>query len=156
MAYCTAGYGGMMKKIGMAFFLAVFLLGCSQRGPDAAAVQSEIRTVLQRQQAAWNAHDIEGFMADYWKSEKLTFQSGGKRYLGWDTLLQRYKTNYAGTQMGKLSFSGIEVQILSKEYAYVLGRWKVEQKESASEGVFTIILKRFASGWKIIHDHSSS
>jgi len=34
--------------------------------------------VLQQQQAAWNRHDLEAFLAGYWNSPDLTF-SGPRR-----------------------------------------------------------------------------
>lgn len=124
-------------------------------GSNDAKIKEEIRSVIERQQEAWNAHDIEGFMADYWKSEDFTFQSGDRRLYGWETLLNRYRVRYAGEKMGRLTFSDLKICVLSPDYAYALGRWKVEQRDSVSEGVFTIIFRRFPEGWKIIHDHSS-
>jgi ketosteroid isomerase-like protein len=145
-----------MKKIGIlcSVFLWIFI-SCSRSRLDEHSVQDTINSIIKRQQIAWNNHDIEEFMADYWQSEDLTFQSGDRRLYGWKTLLNRYKTNYAGEKMGTLIFSDIEIKILSADSAYVLGRWKVTQEDTAANGVFTIIFKRFPSGWKIIHDHSS-
>ncbi len=147
--------GGVMKIIWTAILLLSLSVACSQPGLDVEAIQNEIQNIILRQKTAWNAHDIEGFMADYWKSENMTFQSGNNRLKGWETLLTRYKTNYAGEKMGKLTFSDIEIYVLNKNIVYALGRWKVEQEESVNDGVYTIILKRFPGGWKIIHDHSS-
>ena len=118
-------------------------------------ITAAVRDAIDRQETAWNNHDIEGFMSDYWRSDKMSFQSGNQRLYGWDTLFQRYKTNYAGEKMGRLTFSDIEVVVLSDNFAYALGRWKVETDEETKDGVFTILFKRFPDGWKIIHDHSS-
>ena len=141
-----------MKKYGVV--LIFFAAACSLSGPRIDMIQKEIRTVIERQQKAWNAHDIEGFMTDYWKSEEMTYQSGNNRLEGWDALLERYKTNYAGEKMGELVFSDIEIKALTKNHAFALGRWSVQQGETSKEGLFTIILKRFPDGWKIIHDQS--
>jgi hypothetical protein len=56
---------------------------------------------------------------------------------------------------GQLDFSDIEVNVLSKDCAYVLGRWSVSVQDEKKGGVFTLILKRFPEGWRIIHDHTS-
>ncbi len=129
--------------------IAPALFGCPE---DPAA---EISKVLAAQQAAWNARDIEGFMGYYWKSDSLTFQSGAMRYRGWQTMLDRYKKNYAGGNWGALTFSDLEVHLLAADAAYVLGRWSVESEGKPGQGVFTIILRRFPEGWRIIHDHTS-
>ena len=147
-----------MKKIIFLLFiilLANFILSISISPSDSAEIKNEIQTILNRQKAAWNKGNIEGFMEDYWKSKDFTFQSGNKRLYGWDALLSRYKTSYSGENWGKLDFTDIEIKVLSDDIAYVLGRWKLLFKDSSKEGLFTIIFQKMAKGWKIIHDHSS-
>jgi len=118
-------------------------------------VRQELLQILDIQKAAWNEQNIEGFMAYYWNSEQFTFQSGANRLRGWKTLLERYKKSYSGENWGRLDFTDLEVNVLGPDCAYVLGRWKLGFKESAQEGVFTIVFKRLAEGWRIVHDHSS-
>jgi beta-aspartyl-peptidase (threonine type) len=119
------------------------------------SVQKELLRILDLQKAAWNEQNIEGFMAYYWSSDEFTYQSGANRLHGWKTLLERYKKSYSGENWGKLDFTDLEVNVLGADSAYVLGRWKLDFKGAAKEGVFTIIFKRFPEGWRIIHDHSS-
>lgn len=144
-----------MKRLIPVLLILILAVSCVRPELDINAIKEHILSAINRQEKAWNAHDIEGFMADYWNSEELTYQSGDKRLYGWQALLKRYKTNYAGEKMGKLTFSDIEVYVLNSDFAYALGRWKVEQDEEVKDGVYTIIFKRFPNGWKIIHDHSS-
>jgi len=117
--------------------------------------RAELLQILDLQKAAWNEQNIEGFMAYYWNSEQFTYQSGANRLHGWKTLLERYQKSYSGENWGKLDFTDLEVNILGSDSAYVLGRWKLDFKGTSKEGVFTIIFKRRAEGWRIIHDHSS-
>jgi len=131
----------------------IFFLPCS--GFDLQKIKNEIKTILDRQKASWNEGSIEGFMEYYWKSEDFTFQSDNKRLAGWQALLSRYKKSYSGENMGKLDFTDIEVKVLSEDFAYVLGRWKLAFKDSSKEGLFTIIFQNFPEGWRIIHDHTS-
>ncbi|HHF51825.1 MAG TPA: nuclear transport factor 2 family protein [Candidatus Aminicenantes bacterium] len=145
-----------MKKTGILLFVFLWILiSCARSIPDEHSIQDTLNSIIKQQQTAWNNHDIEGFMAHYWQSEDMTFQSGDQRLYGWETLLNRYKTNYTGEKMGTLTFSDIKIKVLSADSAYAIGRWMVKQEDTASNGVFTIIFKRFPSGWKIIHDHSS-
>ena len=115
-----------------------------------------IEALLEKQVEAWNRYDLEGFMATYWKSESLTFSSGGKTTRGWQATLDRYKSKYSTKEkMGRLRFDELEVQPLADQVAYVLGRWHLTLEEGDAEGNFTLVLKKIRGQWKIIHDHSS-
>jgi uncharacterized protein (TIGR02246 family) len=117
-----------------------------------------VRTVLEEQVAAWNRGDLPGFMAGYWKSKDLTYFSGKERQQGWDAALSRYEKRYRaeGKEMGKLSFSKLEIHVLSPEYTLVKGRWLVEIKNETPEGLFTLLMRKTDQGWLIVHDHTSS
>jgi beta-aspartyl-peptidase (threonine type) len=135
--------------------MLLILLSCTNPALDIPKIKGEIQTVLDRQKASWNEKSIEGFMEDYWNSEDFTFQSGNSRLHGWEALYSRYKKNYTGKNWGELDFTDIEIKVLSNEYVYVLGKYKLALQDSSKEGLFTIILQRRNEGWKIIHDHSS-
>jgi beta-aspartyl-peptidase (threonine type) len=117
--------------------------------------ENEIRAVLDLQKAAWNRGDIDGFMAIYWRSDALTFQSGGSRTHGWSDVLTRYKKNYPPEKMGRLDFTDLFIRVLSRDAAYVLGRFKLDFGGTLKEGVFTLIFRRMKDGWRIVHDHTS-
>lgn len=142
-----------MKKL---ILLTIPLLISFQFAPDSQEIENEIQTVIEQQKILWNEGNIEGFMEYYWKSERFTFQSGNQRLHGWDALLSRYKTSYSGENMGVLDFTDIDIKVLSSDFAYVLGRWKLKMKDTTREGLFTIIFQRMREGWRIIHDHTSS
>ncbi len=144
-----------MKNAGL-ILLLVMVLGSLVSAAYDSGPEIEILSLLKAQVEAWNRGDFEGFMAYYWESPDMTFQSGNRRLSGWDTLLKRYQTNYAGAQRGELSFKDLETEVLSEDAAYVLGRYHLEYPDSVREGLVTIILKRCPKGWRIIHDHSSS
>jgi uncharacterized protein (TIGR02246 family) len=117
-----------------------------------------VRAVLDSQVAAWNKSDIDGFMAGYWKDEKLTFVSGGDITRGWEPTRERYVKKYQAEgkdKMGKLSFSELQVETLSPTAAIVLGRYELVRGERTDWGRFTLAFKKFPDGWRIIHDHTS-
>lgn len=112
-----------------------------------------IKAALTAQQTAWNDGNIDAFMETYWKSDELTFSSGGSTTRSWQSTLDRYKKKYATRQaMGTLSFSDLQVQLLAPNAALVLGRWDLKDKAS---GNFTLVMKKLSNGWVIIHDHTS-
>jgi ketosteroid isomerase-like protein len=121
-----------------------------------AKAAAEIRKVMEDQDAAWNRGDIEAFMQGYWKSEKMVFVSGTDVSRGWQAALDRYKKNYnSKAKMGFLSFSDLEITILSKDSAVVLGSWALKREKDNPGGKFTLIFRKFKDGWKIVHDHTS-
>ena len=120
--------------------------------------QSEaIRAVLTTQQAAWNRGDIPAFLEGYWNSPELTFSGGDGIVRGYAGLLQRYRKSYPDrAAMGELDFSGLEIRILARDAALVLGHWHLKRAAGDAGGVFTLVFRRFPAGWRIIHDHTSA
>lgn len=122
---------------------------------DAQAMK-EVRGVLDAQVEAWNRGDIEGFMKGYANSPDTVFVSGDNVTRGWQTVLDRYKKGYdTREKMGTLTFSELEITVLSKDVAVVLGRWQLKRANDTPHGRFTLIFRRTSAGWRIIHDHTS-
>ena len=119
---------------------------------------NSIESILLKQVKAWNDGDLEKFMDTYWKSDKLTFSSGGKTTYGWKATLDNYKKSYAPPkEMGHLHFDGLEISMIESNSALVLGRWHLKMKDvTKRDGNFSLVVKKMGSSWKIIHDHSSS
>ncbi len=119
---------------------------------------ADIRAVLDAQVAAWNRGDLEGYMAGYWRSPELEFYSGATITRGWQQTLDRYRQRYqsGGREMGTLTFSELRIEPIDGKNAFVTGRWQLAMKKGDSpSGLFTVLLRKFGDGWKIVHDHSS-
>ncbi len=146
-----------MKNLTTVFLLILFgtIVSFAQNKPDAKTA-SEIRNVLEIQTKAWNDGDIDGFMKGYWNSPELVFVSGDNVTKGWQPTTDRYKKTYdSRAKMGALTFSGLQVDVLSKDAAVVLGSWSLAREKDNPHGKFTLIFRKFKDGWKIIHDHTS-
>jgi beta-aspartyl-peptidase (threonine type) len=144
--------------ISLGVLLTIIPATARQRSaPEPKAVQ-EIRRVLDLQVAAWNHRDLEGFMKGYWRSPELTFYSGGTIVSGWEETLSRYRNRYqsAGKEMGKLEFGEMKFVLLGPNAAFVRGQFHLKMDSSESDGLFTLTFRKFADGWKIIHDHTST
>ncbi|QEL17055.1 YybH family protein [Limnoglobus roseus] len=122
------------------------------------AIPGDIRSVLDAQVEAWNRGDLEGFMAGYWNSDELTFCSGGDVTKGWQPTLDRYRKRYqtGGAEMGHLAFDDVSVEVLTADTALVRGRWALTRSKDTPHGLYTLQLKRFADGWKVVYDHTSA
>lgn len=147
-----------MTKFFLTFGLIFMISGAvfGQSDKQKVKIADEIRKVMEAQTIAWNKGDIEGFMIGYWKSPQMTFVSGDNVTKGWQETTDRYKKNYdTREKMGALTFTDLEIEVLSKDSAKVLGRWKVAHEPKDSQGRFTLIFRKLKDGWRIIHDHTS-
>ena len=145
-------------------FVAVIAIASSliMGSSHAAAAEShskdaaEIRAVMAAQVLAWNRGDIDGFMNGYARAETTEFVSGDKLTRGWQTVRDRYKKKYDSREkMGTLTFSELKITPLSRDAALVIGRWKLVRKSDKPQGRFTLLFRRTAAGWRIVHDHTS-
>ena len=147
-----------MNRMLFAATLMLFAISMSFAQSEKAKtkISKDIRSVLDSQVEAWNRGDLEGFMEGYWKSEKMIFLSGQNMSRGWQKALDRYKRGYdTKEKMGTLSFSELEIDVLSKKSAVVIGRFTLQRKNDKPTGMFTLTFKKISGNWKIIMDHTS-
>lgn len=143
-----------MKQV--IFVVILLLISFASISAQTDKESKAIRKVMDDQAVAWNRGDIDGFMTGYWKSEKLTFLSGSDVTRGWQPTLDRYKKSYdSRAKMGTLTFSDLEITILAKDAAIVLGSWSLERDKDNPHGKFTLIFRKFKDGWRIVMDHTS-
>lgn len=136
--------------------ILVAALVCAEHEKTPNSV-AEIQSVLSAQQEAWNRGDIDAFMNGYAQSASTVFVSEDEVRRGWETVRDRYRVKYSDrAKMGTLSFSDIEVTMLSPDAAVVLGRWRLKRTNDEPHGRFTLIFKRLPEGWRIVHDHTSA
>ncbi len=117
-----------------------------------------IRSVMDAQVAAWNRGDVEGFMAGYEASDDTTFV-GATVTKGYRRVLDNYRLRYpTKDKMGQLTFSELEIKPLGADYASVIGKWHLSRPADEGGdvgGIFTLLFRKTANGWKIILDHTS-
>lgn len=144
-----------MSKVFVSALAAIALL----LGPALAQDDTQqIKDVLETQQAAWNQGDIKAFMDGYWVDDRLRFASGNSVQQGFKATLARYLRNYdTRAKMGTLSFTDLDVDVLSDDAAVVFGRFNLKRPEEGdATGLFTLIFRKKEGAWLIVHDHTSS
>lgn len=123
---------------------------------QAATVEEQVRAVLDKQVAAWNKGDTDAFLDGYASD---TVFVGEKMTRGVEDLKKRYQEHYPTREsMGKLSFYDLEIHAMGKEYAYVVGRWQLKRDQEGggnTSGVYSLVFRRTAIGWKIVLDHTN-
>jgi ketosteroid isomerase-like protein len=130
----------------------------SQQQPFRDEVEEGVKHVLVSQVEAWNRGNLQAYMNGYWRSPDLVFFSGATVTRGWQPTLERYQQRYAsaGKEMGKLEFSELHIEVLSRRAAVVTGHWQLTMSDGKlPHGLFTLLFRKMDSGWKIVHDHSS-
>jgi len=149
------------NALSVVILLLIFLLqsiaGCAPRG-----LAGEIRAVLDRQSAAWNRADLNGFMDGYWKSDELTFESMGRTGMvsvtrGWQATLDRYKSRYdTPAKIGRLTFTDLAVTPDGPDRATVTGRYELARTDGRDGGTFVLTWRRIDGRWVIVHDRTTA
>jgi hypothetical protein len=138
----------------LTIFIAATLISAQTKRDDKAKLA--IRNVMDEQTLAWNRGEIDGFMKGYWNSPEMTFVSGTNVTKGWQPTLDRYKKGYdTKAKMGVLTFSDLEITVLGKDAAVVLGKWSLQREKDNPNGLFTLTFRKFKKEWRIILDHTS-
>lgn len=146
--------------------VCVVLFACIPAFAQQAAADdvSAIRAVMAAQVTAWNRGDIPGFLKGYENSPQTTF-IGSTIAHGYAPILERYRKAYADkAQMGTLAFGELSIRLLPSstgtvEYAVVTGRFHLDRTvkgaSTKDDGVFSLVWRKGADGWKILLDHTS-
>jgi ketosteroid isomerase-like protein len=140
--------------------LVLLLAGLAHAAPpsSAAADQTAIHKVLGDQVEAWNRGDITTFMQGYENAPTTTFVGKSVEH-GYANVLARYQRNFSSREkMGTLNFTDLEVTPQDPKIATATGRYHLARTPSGggdASGIFSLVFKKTAAGWKIVLDHTS-
>ena len=116
-----------------------------------------IRALFESGCAAWNRGDIDGYLADYWHSDKVRWVSEGVVIYGFEGIASAFKSRFDTPEnMGKLEVANLEIQLLSESDALVFGGWTQTTRTARRNGVFTVHMKKIDGVWLVVSDHSST
>src|SRR6516165_1566800 len=133
----------------LAIGLGTALLGLGLADGDGAAA---VRAVLDKQVVDWNRKDLDGFLEGYWHAPGVVFQSGSNRVDGFEAVRARYDKSYRadGKEMGRLTFSALEIVMLGADSALVRGRFELIMSDGKKpSGLFTLVMRKLPEGWRI-------
>ena len=112
-----------------------------------------IRALFESGCAAWNRGDIDGYLADYWHSDKVRWVSEGMVSYGFEAIASAFKSRFDTPEnMGKLEVANLEIQLLSESDALVFGGWTQTTRTARRNGVFTVHMKKIDGEWLAIAD----
>lgn len=149
---------GSSTTLALVCFLSVLSAIRGEQPQSTGADAQAVLQLLRDQEAAWNKGDLKGFMRGYWNSPELSFFSGRDKRKGWRETYERYRDRYQkpGSEMGKLTFTELTAEPLSKTTMLVRGRWKLDMSKQTIDGLFSLIVQKKSEGWRIVHDHTSA
>lgn len=136
-------------------FLLIILTASSCVVDDPEKDKSDILSVLDMQQKAWNDHDLEGFMEGYWKNDSLKYYGSRGLTSGWEKTLSNYRKGYPTKEdTGTLKFVIDAINQIDSNSYYVMGQYHLTRSVGDANGVFMIVFKRINGEWRIISDLS--
>lgn len=125
--------------------------------PDA---KKDVQAAFERLTEGIRQADAKKVMSVYENSERiLFFNNNGSATIGWENMRSNRESLYAKTKNVTLDVTGLRVEILSPNSAYVTCKWKQTQEyngklESAS-GRMTLVFRLIGKEWKVVHLHTS-
>ncbi|MGI8788477.1 MAG: YybH family protein [Pyrinomonadaceae bacterium] len=126
----------------------------------AAADDKGVRDAFDRLIEGIKQIDVEKVMSVYQNSDRLlVFNNNGSATIGWENVKSNLESLYPKTSNVSLDITGLRVEMLGKDAAYISCKYKQQQEfngklESAS-GRITLIFRLIDKDWKIVHRHTS-
>ena len=152
-----------MKKIAIINFIILTLafsaFGQKGKSPKIDPAKG-VRAAFDRLVEGIKQSDAEKVMSVYEKSDRiLFFNNNGSATISWDEMKRQRETSYAKTTNVTLDITGLRVEMLGTNSAYVSCKWKQTQEydgkiEDAS-GRMTVVFKLIGKDWKAVHLHTS-
>lgn len=140
---------------------ALIMLRAHAQPADGASDRAAIERVLQNSAADWSRGDLPAFMRSYENGSRTTYIGRRGMVTGYDAIQSRYAASFPagrGHSMGKLSLNILESRPLDPAYVLVTGRFTLARTQNDGGGVtgiFSLLMHRGPSGWRITYDHSS-
>ncbi|HEX8735086.1 MAG TPA: nuclear transport factor 2 family protein [Pyrinomonadaceae bacterium] len=125
--------------------------------PDA---KKEVQATFERLVEGIKQSDAKKVMSVYENSDRiLFFNNNGTATIGWENMRSNRESLYAKTKNVTLDITGLRVEMLGTNSAYVTCKWKQTQEyngklESAS-GRMTLVFRLVGKEWKVVHLHTS-
>jgi ketosteroid isomerase-like protein len=159
-----------MKKLAFISFI-ILAITCAAFGQKTKTVKVKTTTVtttgdkgvrdaFERLVEGIRQVDAEKVMSVYQNSDRiLFFNNNGTATIGWENMKKNRDASYANIANVSLDITGLRVEMLGKDAAYVTCKWKQQQeynsKLETASGRMTLVFKLIGKDWKVIHLHTS-
>lgn len=151
-----------MKKFAAVLCAVLFLIvsGYGQKAAATADPSKAVRAAFDRLIDGIRQVDVDKVMGVYENSDRiLFFNNNGSATIGWETMKANRESLYEKTKNVTLDVTGLRIEMLGRNAAYVTCKWKQSQEfdgklENAS-GRMTLVFKLIGKEWKVVHLHTS-
>ena len=153
-----------MKKIAI-YILIILTFGVSafgQKGKTVVKVDSSkaVHDAFDRLVEGIKQSDADKVMSVYENSERLLFfNNNGTATQGWNEIRTQRTSSYAKITNVTLDITGLRIEMLGTNGAYLTCKWKQTQENSGklenASGRMTIVFKLIGKDWKAVHLHTS-
>lgn len=154
-----AGGAGGARRTGViiAVTAVVALLGgCRFEVGEDEDLEDSIQEMLQETAEAWNAGELERFLAAYADGPSTSSMTPQGPVYGRQDIRARYASAFEpGASRDTLRLESIEVRTLPPLAGIATGRYVLERDGVTTDsGWFTLVVRRTGDGWRIVHDHA--
>ena len=120
--------------------------------------QLDVTKIVLAQQKAWNAGDLEAYIALY-KDAPDTVAMLNIPVRGLEAISNAYRTNFPNkAMMGALEESDVQVRELGEAFALATGKYHITRgkKEGGNlDGTFSEIMEKTPAGWRVIYSSNT-
>ncbi len=144
--------------------IVILIVAFSAFGQKAAVGKADptkgVHDVFDRLIDGIKTVNVDKVMASYEKSDRLLiFNNNGTATIGWDNVKSNVAASYAKISNVTLDITGLHIEMLGSQAAYVTCKWKQSQEndgkvENAS-GRMTLVFRLIGKDWRIVHRHTS-
>ena len=93
----------------------------------------------------------------HWRDSQVRHIFNDDITTGYSAIEERYRSRYPDpNNMGTISGSEFDIQILGPATAIASGRWSFTHEEMVLNGVVTLVFRKIHDTWVIVHDHSTA
>lgn len=115
-----------------------------------------IKANFERWSAAWNAGDLDEYLACYHQSDDTRWISGGQLVTGYEAIAAAYRERFVSSDgAGQLTLQDLSSEILTATDALIFGMWELQSGGEIYNGIFHAHLKYIAGEWLIVTDHAT-
>jgi ketosteroid isomerase-like protein len=116
------------------------------------AIQSDLNNFA----TSWNQGEAKEIVKHY-KKGNSTILISSTMIRGYKNIGAFFHKNYPSkNEMGTITFSHVEINLLSPRYAMATGEWSIQRNKGGhTGGIFSVLYENTLQGWKIALDHTS-
>jgi len=146
--------------IGIVFLLIFAVSGFGQKSSVKVDPSKGVRDAFDRLIEGIKQEDVDKVMDVYDHSPRLLiFNNNGTATIGWENVRNNVKASYEKVANVSLEITGLRVEMVGKNAAYVSCKWIQSQEKDGklenAAGRMTLIFQKIGKDWKITHRHTS-